>query len=424
MVVDYYKKRKNFFDKYPDFFSDFPEQGLEYALYGSLKLSKEKVDEIKYASEEVWKVLRKVKNYVLHLEDWEIEELGYPKKLIPYMKLDYLTFDTVLSRFDFIVKENEIKAIELNNVTPFLVYETFFMNNEIVKNENEENENSEAQRVVSANENSEIEISKSYSKGISDCVDYLENENPKIGIVGQGIFDDWEEFVHVDFIKNVISENEKEIEFIDIKDLRIEIGKGVYNLKNEKIDILIMPAYPHEFLMNDVDDKGNEIGLALLDLVKQRELALLNPPSANILQSKITFAMLWNLYEQGELTPHEEEIVSKYISPTYDTPLPFYLDGIGYVKKSTIGREGSSVEIVRENSRVKSKFDAYCDYCSIYQEFFELPKKEVIINGELQEKHYIIGSFICNDKAVGLSCRLGNEITEWDSHWLAVAYTE
>lgn len=68
--------------------------------------------------------------------------------LVPFLKLDYLSFDTLLSRFDFIDTNNS-KKIELNNVTPLLILESFFMNNEIVKNENGEDESLTKQKLVS-----------------------------------------------------------------------------------------------------------------------------------------------------------------------------------------------------------------------------------------------------------------------------------
>lgn len=427
VVAEYHRRRKNFFDKHPDFFADLPD--LEYAIYGALAMQKERIGEIKYASEKLWEVLRKVKEHILALSNEELVRLGYPPALIPYLKIDYLSFDTVLSRFDFIVTDDGIKAIELNNVTPFLVMETFFMNNEIVKNENEENENVEneslpKQRLVSANENCENEITSSYARGIIDSCNYLGIKKPKIGIVSQGMWEDWEEYAQVDYIRSLIPTYLGDIEFFNIDELTIEFGKGAYAPSGDKIDILIMSAYPYEFLIHDEDEKGEKVGIELLKLVENKKLALLNPPSANILQSKVTFSVLWKMHMEGQLSAEDSEIVAKYITPTYDTPFTFYSSQRDYVKKPVLSREGSSVEIVKQNETVKSKHNGYGEYNSIYQEFIELPKLTVIIDQEFQEKSYIIGSFICNDKAVGLSCRLGGEITEWDSHWLAVAYVK
>ena len=439
-VNAYYRERTAFYDQYPEFFANLPE--LEYALYGTLVLDESKANEIKYATQELWAVLKRVKDYVLSLDEEEILELGYPKELIPYLYLDYLSFDTVLSRFDFVVNHEGIKAIEINNVTPFLIAETFDMNNKVIENENSKikkseidflknenfifqnskNENPKIKKLFSPNENCKNEITHSYVRGIVDCCHFLKIKKPKIAIVSQGIWEDWEEYVHVEYIYSIIPEYIGDIEFFNIKELTMTVGEGAYTPSGDKIDILITPAYPYEFLINDRDEEGNDIGIELLNLVRDRKLAMLNPPSSNILQSKMSFAILWNMYENMKLTPHESEIVSRYLAPTYKSETPFMINGEMYVKKPVISREGSSVEIIREDKISKSKYDLYSDYLSVYQKYIELPKLNVILNNEFTEKYYIIGSFVCNDNAVGLSCRLGEEITEWDSHWLAVSY--
>ena len=196
-VNAYYRERTAFYDQYPEFFANLPE--LEYALYGTLVLDENKANEIKYATQELWAVLKKVKDYVLSLEEEEVLELGYPKELIPYLYLDYLSFDTVLSRFDFIVNHEGIKAIEINNVTPFLIAETFDMNNKVIENENSKikkseidfpknerfifqnskNENSKIKKLFSPNENCENEIIHSYVRGIIDCCHFLKLKNQK-----------------------------------------------------------------------------------------------------------------------------------------------------------------------------------------------------------------------------------------------------
>lgn len=444
-VNAYYRERTAFYDQYPEFFANLPE--LEYALYGTLVLDENKANEIKYATQELWAVLKKVKDYVLSLDEEEILELGYPKELVPYLYLDYLSFDTVLSRFDFVVNHEGIKAIEINNVTPFLISETFDMNNKVIENENRKienlkieksksiiwknenrkieipkNENLEIKKLFSPNENCENEIIHSYVRGIVDCCHFLKIKKPKIAIVSQGVWEDWEEYVHVEYIYSIIPEYIGDIEFFNIKELTMTMGEGAYTPNGDKIDILITPAYPYEFLINDRDEEGNNIGVELLNLVRDRKLAMLNPPSSNILQSKMSFAILWNMYMNMKLTPHESEIVQRYVAPTYKDEEPFLISGETYVKKPVISREGSSVEIIRENKISKSKYDLYSEYLSVYQKFIELPKLKVILNNQFTEKYYIIGSFVCNDNAVGLSCRLGDEITEWNSHWLAVSY--
>ena len=49
-----------------------------------------------------------------------------------------------------------------------------------------------------------------------------------------------------------------------------------------------------------------------------------------------------------------------------------------------------------------------------------MPDVTIQLQDGTHTKKWLIGSFMVDGKACGLACRVGNEITEWDSHWLAV----
>lgn len=62
--------------------------------------------------------------------------------------------------------------------------------------------------------------------------------------------------------------------------------------------MLYRQTFPIESLIDDVDQQGNPIGQWLLELVAQQKVALINPPSAFLLQNKAVQAIIWALYEQ------------------------------------------------------------------------------------------------------------------------------
>ena len=71
----------------------------------------------------------KVGKQFKHLSVDQLLALGIRPEMIPYIQLDYLQQQSVLARFDFIcTEEGYIKCLELNGETPFLVQETFEMN--------------------------------------------------------------------------------------------------------------------------------------------------------------------------------------------------------------------------------------------------------------------------------------------------------
>ncbi|MGE7689511.1 glutathionylspermidine synthase family protein [Lysinibacillus sp. NPDC097214] len=71
-----------------------------------------------------------------------------------------------------------------------------------------------------------------------------------------------------------------------------------------------------------------------------------------------------------------------------------------------------------------SAYTHYDDNLFIYQQYVEMPSIPIKLKEGLQTKKWLIGSFIADNRACGLSCRVGNQITEWDSHCLAVGYRE
>lgn len=195
----------------------------------------------------------------------------------------------------------------------------------------------------------------------------------------------------------------------------------------EKIDILFRPAHPVEFLIDDVAADGDRIGLHLLELVKKRKLAIINPPAAYVLQSKILLWLIWERRNDPLLfTSEERAAILQYMLPTYLTAEPFIRDDVPYVKKPVYSREGNTVEIYAGSGRRvnASTSKHYDDNLFIYQQYVEMPSRTVQLKEGYHAKKWLIGSFVADNCACGLSCRVGNQITEWDSHWLAVGYKE
>lgn len=418
--IAYVEKRKSFYNRHKNFFADFEEAGLEYGLYGVKTFPREVVNEINYATEELWKVFKKVKEYIKGVSYEEFVKLGYSGDMYELIQSDYVDNDTVVSRFDFIVKDGQIKMIELNNDTPFLLMETFYMNHFMC----------DELEIEPTHILNDFGLTSSYISGIIDCAVYIgfQGSLDKLNIVVacQDYEVDKEEYLTVGFIYNLLEPHFKNISFVDIATLRVvsedENGyeRGLYTEDMRKIDVLIRPAHPIEFLLDDVSEDGERIGLEILKMVGERRLAMLNPPSSYILQSKVTMALLCGLYNLGYFNEHERNIIEKYLLKTSLRNKVFVNNKIDYVEKPVLSREGQSVRIFKNGEKITSTQNLYDNVKMIYQEYFEMPSDKVVINGEEVEKKYLIGSFIVNNRANGLACRYGNDITEWESHWMAV----
>ncbi|MFJ7406866.1 MULTISPECIES: glutathionylspermidine synthase family protein [unclassified Lysinibacillus] len=412
----YSKQRQKFYSQFPNFFSDFED--LEYALYDVMELTKEKIDELYYASKILWQIFLKVGKQFKHLTDEQLFALGIRSEMTPYIELDYLQQQSILARFDFVCTEDgNIKCLELNGETPFLVQETFEMNDQLCQHFHLENPND-----VSA-------LHKTLSGALFAAMQYLEDvKKPKIVITGKTAEEDYEEYCQVHFLKTCVP---FDVEYVPIEKLIIfsddtpDVKRGLYTPSMERIDILYRPAHPIEFIIDDVAPDGERIGLQLLDLVKDRKLAIINAPAAYVLQSKILLWLIWERKNDPLLFNAEERAaINKYMLPTHLSAKPLLVDGVPYVKKPVYSREGNTVEIYAgDGSKTTgSAYNHYDDNLFIYQQYVEMPSINIQQGNGLHSKKWLIGSFIADNRACGLSCRVGNQITEWDSHWLAVGY--
>ncbi len=276
----YSKQRLKFYSQFPNFFSDFED--LEYALYDVMELQKEKIDEIYYATKMLWQIFLKVGKQFKHLTDEQLFALGIRSEMMPYIELDYLQQQSILARFDFIcTEEGDIKCLELNGETPFLVQETFEMNEQLCQHFQLENPNDVAA------------LQKTLSGALFAAMHYLHDvKKPKIVITGKTAEEDFEEYCQVNFLKTCVP---FDIEYVPIQKLIIfskdtpSVMRGLYTPSMEKIDILYRPAHPVEFLIDDIASDGERIGLQLLELVKDRKLAIINAPAAMFFSPKFYY---------------------------------------------------------------------------------------------------------------------------------------
>lgn len=413
--------RNDFYKNYPEFHHTFDdgEYCLEYALYGNLGLSRFLHREIIQASEKMNEILNKVKEKIKTLSSRELIELGYNEKMIPFIDIDPLTNGSVTKRFDIVRSISGFKFIELNNDTPFLIMENYQMDNilcqELGGNPIMEN------RIDLLNDNMLLSLKEAAAylgKPLDKCV---------IAIMGYSYEEDLEEYTTLSFYRNILLKNGIDCHYVNYKDIRVDMDvRDVLTAETGTIDILLKFAYPYEFLIEDTySDKEGSIGLDIMQLMREKKVFLMNPPGSHILQNKSTFAYLWELVEDSSFfTREEERFIKKYV-PYTTTKGPEYFErkGLDYVIKPVISREGMSVTIVKRYETINSQFNFYDDELMLYQEYLELPKRNVIIKDERVEKHEVLGVFLTGDKYSGTVCRLGSEITDWESHWTSLSLT-
>jgi glutathionylspermidine synthase len=183
-----------------------------------------------------------------------------------------------------------------------------------------------------------------------------------------------------------------------------------------RLDVLYR-CYPLEHFAADAG------GGALFDAVARGACRLLNPPSALLLQSKATQALIWGLYERGEFFDEREfDAVRRVFLPTYlDRPD----DGGTYVRKPVLGREGIGVAILdaagKEIARGERTVRAYDEQPAVFQRYVRAPRRRVRrADGAEIDGEELTTCFVVAGRPSAVGMRLGGPVIDAWSYFAPV----
>ncbi|MFS0815362.1 glutathionylspermidine synthase family protein [Lysinibacillus sp. 1P01SD] len=377
-----------------------------YVYNGFLKLTSAQKEEIQKASEIIYDIIaRSTKSLLSVIDEQTLKGLGFPENAMQLAKVPFLkNVVSYISRLDLAVNEKgEIKCLEINPTTPFMINEGFEC----------------ADMVCTAFGKVPVNLqNKTLFK--LNLIDLLRKSTNHLGkdasitpihlcTASVTASECYEEYRTVEFYREALVEMGYEVSHVEYKNLDVrENGLFIRNTDN-KIDVLFLPAYPYEFLLND--DGGGQ----LIQLLAERQLVVLNPPSSYFMHNKALFALIWGLKDNEDVFSEEDKLnIEKYFIPTYLTPHSFSETSTPYVQKTIFGREGNSVFIFdKDNVCTNSPKDIdYMDFPSIFQKFVDMPKHE--------GKTIVIGSFLLSGFASGIVARIGEAVTDGEAYLLPV----
>ncbi|WP_445002449.1 glutathionylspermidine synthase family protein [Exiguobacterium alkaliphilum] len=397
--------RDALFAQVPYFWPDLNEE--EYALYDCLVYSRDEVERIRAATRDVDTIFRKANRMLRTLPDETLRLLGYPEASLPFLRDKAIPQETIIGRYDWIVKNGMLKLMEFNADTPTFIKELFDVNRYVTTEFELDDPNA-----------GETELLRSeLRKAVIAAWQRLQKDGtPKIVFTAHddNIEDKWT----TRFLQETL---DLPSEFVALHELLVE-EDGVYTPSGKRIDVLYRQTYPIEHLVDDLAPDGTQIGVRLLERNEAKHVSLLNPLSAFLMQSKAVQAFIWELYE-NELffDATERAIIATYFLPTYLEPDPF-LGQRAYVQKPAFGREGDSVILYEKDGTPfhKEALQTYADETAVYQQFDELPiRKTNTMNGPIHT-HYMIGCFCLNGRPSALGARAGSMITNNQSYYLAI----
>ncbi|MCM3730831.1 glutathionylspermidine synthase family protein [Fictibacillus nanhaiensis] len=408
--MNYNEERKKFYQQIPEFWADM--YGQEYALYEPYFIDKEKVDSVKEFGSRASHILFKTTALLQNLEDDTLRLLGFPDSLFPFLRFQTPLPKTVIGRIDSIETLEGHKVMEFNSDTPTFIYECFKVNGLISKHFESNNPNA----------GKEDELKRAVRSAILTSYRGLKTSHSP-NIVFTSHDENIEDKQTVLYLKKLSGFPSQ---YIPLDQLIIRKNEGLYDAEGKKIDVLYRQTFPIELLIQDRDVvTDEEIGLHLTDLVIQNKLAIINPPSAFLLQSKAVLAVIWGLHEERALyfTEEEHEWIARYFLPTYLEPDLFLENNEMFVQKPVFGREGDTVRIFDEKGRLldQDKHTTYEQYTSVYQKYVPLPTMKFQSQKGTIEGHRMTGTFIINGQPSAFGYRVGNRITDNLSYFLPSA---
>ncbi|WP_243385259.1 glutathionylspermidine synthase family protein [Bacillus kexueae] len=401
------QKRKELFQSIPQFWPDL--YGEEYALLDYYPLREDELNDIRIATERVGKIYAKTAKILRRSDDETLMQLDFPKEVIPFIRQRILPVESVIARCDFIMTDEGLKLIELNSDTPTFIKECFHVNQKVTDYFDVENPNAGCESM----------LKRSVEKAIKESIVKLKLTEPNIVFTSHDdhIEDKWT----TQYLQELVSFPST---YVPLHELSIRKGEGLYDHHGRKIDVLYRQTYPLEHLLLDEDPITKEkVGIQLLELVQTGRLAIINPISAFLLQSKAVQAVIWGLHEQHHhfFTETEHQWIHTYFLPTYLDDTPFLEKGIPYVKKPSFGREGDTVEIYEGRKiRLGDSHKTYKDSLPVYQSYVPLPKKLLQTTNGKQECHLLVGSFLINAEPSAIGFRAGGPITDNAAYFLPV----
>lgn len=179
-----------------------------------------------------------------------------------------------------------------------------------------------------------------------------------------------EDYTTANYLRDTAMQGGLQTDYLAVEEIAWNPSFKSFVDPDENAIATMFKLYPWEWMLDE------EFGAFL----PESSTRWLEPPWKMILSNKLIMALLWRMFPN-----------SPYLLRTHDEPF-----GPTYVSKPMLGREGSNVEIVRDNAVAVSSEGEY-DGPRIYQELCELP--------EFDGWRPVVGSWMVNGHACGIGIR-------------------
>jgi glutathionylspermidine synthase len=319
------------------------------------------IEKIETATNKLWQMCLQAVQYVI--DNNLYEKFKIPKKYIPYIQKTWNEeVPSIYGRFDFSVKNGQIKMLEFNADTPTSLYEAgivqWFWLQDFDKNKDQFN--SIHEKLIA------------YWK-------YLKNYLQHGKLHFSCLKDTLEDLTNTEYMRDCAIQAGLDTKLVFIDDIGWEAETNSFlDVENEPIKN-IFKLYPWEWMAGEAF--GNNI------LNDSNNTFWIEPSWKMILSNKAILPILWELFPNNE-----------FLLPAYFTDNSMQ----DYVKKPILSREGANIEIVKHFGTVEKTDGEYGGEGFIYQQLFSLP--------DFDGNYPVIGSWVIGQEAAGIGIREANTL--------------
>ncbi|SHE97970.1 Glutathionylspermidine synthase [Seinonella peptonophila] len=384
----------------------------EYGLATIHPVTREFIKEVRHATEQLGHIFARVIPVVQQGADELLRELGIPENAWSAVRQSFdPSIATVIGRLDFANTPDGLKLLEFNADTPGGFVEAYHVNQWVCDYYGWENPNAGRQR----------DIKTTFQSAV--------HKYQKLGYhMDRKIFSSKPSIEETALTRFLLAHSGLEAEYIPLADHVFHEGQLCMKNTNsgsfEPIDLWYR-FYALTSIAAEKSANGQPIGTWLLQAAANRKIAMINPPQAFIAQTKALMALIWNLHEEGAFfTKEENEIISKYMIPTYMENV--FRGKEPFVEKPVLGRQGGSVTMYAKDGTIIAQDDEgdFWEQTMVYQKLVELETIETMSLEGAYKGWLVWGCFLMNGQASAVTTRLSEEITQDSCRFLPIGYAK
>ncbi len=320
------------------------------------QFSMQEILDIEKATNELWEMCLNAVQFVI--DHGMYEQFKIPSWIVPLIEKSWNEdHPSIYGRFDFVVKDGQIKMLEFNADTPTSLYETG-----IVQWYWLEDFDKSADQFNSVHE--KLVAYWGYLK------EYLYRHPLHFTCVKRNL----EDLTTVEYLRDTAMQAGLDTKLIMIDDIGWDSPRNVFVDMEEQDIKNIFKLYPWEWMIQE--DFGKNI------LLDSNRALWIEPAWRMILSNKAILPILWSLY------PNHPYLLKSYFEQG---------DLLDFVKKPILSREGANIEIIKGGETLAKTDGFYGEEGYVYQELFELP--------EFDGNYTLIGSWVIGQEAAGMSIR-------------------